>query len=235
MVTQILIVAVDNLGDQSRFAVVADDLFVGEGRDILQPGVLMLEGAEFVDIEEVVRGTGAEEEVGLTVGDTFGNHLVDHALHRGEAGAAGDEDDIFIAVTEVEVAVGAAEGDRVAYLHVVVDIGGDDTFGDTADAEVEITLLARVGGDRVGAVGAAFEAAVGRGGDLHILAGLVLEVYTVGKFEADAFDIVGQVLYSFDCTLVGGRAYELPREVDSDIAVESGLAGQAPLVLKLFG
>ncbi len=204
MVTQIFIVAVDNLGDQPALAVAILDLFVGESRDILQPGVLMLEGAELVDIEEVVRGAGAEEEVGLALGDTLGDHLVDHTLYRGEAGAAGDEDDILIAVTEVEVAVGAAEGDGVAYLHVVVDIGGDDALGDAADAEIEVAFLARVGGDGVGAVGIAFEAAVGRGGNLHVLAGLVLEVYPVGEFEADAFDIVGQVLDSFDRTLVGG-------------------------------
>jgi hypothetical protein len=160
--------------------------------------------------------------------------VLDHALHRREAGRAGDEDDRLVGIlAQEERAERALEAHDVADLHVGEHVGGEPAARDVADLQLDAVGLVRRRGE-----GEAAMVAVGQD-DVDVLPGVIADAAAALHRQLHDHHVVRGLLHRDDLGGVDRRPeaarQRLRHVLDLDVGERRGAAGEDQALLALGG
>ena len=221
----------DAFVNESRRAFPIGALFgFGEGVADLHVGELLRHGLEFRFVQQLIRRARTEEQpAGLL--RIRGGHMAEEGTHRRHADAAANTDEFAVRrFVENEIAVGACEGDFVAFFDAM-QIRGTEAVRNQTDQQFDFVVVRRNGCDGICAEDGLF---LVWNHDLHVLAGAEFDLFAFGEFQMDFADVRRHHLAWADGRLELLDAQIFGLDLYFDVVADFHLAGETRAVLLLF-
>ena len=202
---------------------------IGDDRDVVEVLDLVLEGVDAVELHQVVIEGGAVDHADRDVEKLIGGELLQDGQDRGQAGAAGEQQDRTDRLAQEERTHGAGEFQLVADGSLLIQVGGHETTRGVLDEEADLVIRGG-GGEGVGT------GLPGPGDlDVHVLTRQEGQIRTVLQLNGDAEGGIGQAVQLNQLTGEGGSTCLCQNrgcgDLEDQISAGEHLTGQAvPLI-----